>query len=251
MINTIIIEDDPISAELLSTTLMELRPDIEVKAVLGSVTMAIDYLKNKHDTHLLFSDIQLPDGLSFSIYEKVTVTCPIIFVSAYDKYMLNVFDYCGIDYLLKPVSHRDVNQALNKYDLLQNHFATNNHVNSGIKEYLKNKRSRILLRKGSMLVSMPLEEIVLFYTENMVVFALDQCGNKYMADKSLNVLEEELDPVIFMRVNRQYILNVKYVYGFKIYDRVKLMVSLTQKDIDHVIIVGQEKAKMFREWICR
>ena len=102
-----------------------------------------------------------------------------------------------------------------------------------------------------MLVSMPLEEIVLFYTENMVVFALDQCGNKYMADKSLNVLEEELDPVIFMRVNRQYILNVKYVYGFKIYDRVKLMVSLTQKDIDHVIIVGQEKARGFREWICR
>ena len=64
-------------------------------------------------------------------------------------------------------------------------------------------------------------------------------------------MEEELDPVIFMRVNRQYILNVKYVYGFKIYDRVKLMVSLTQKDIDHVIIVGQEKARGFRVWIWR
>ena len=100
-----------------------------------------------------------------------------------------------------------------------------------------------------MLVSLPLSEVVLFYTENMVVYVYDNSGHKYMIDKSLNVLEEELDPQNFMRVNRQYILNVKYVYGYRIHDRVKLLVILTVKEMSNMIIVGQEKTRMFKEWI--
>jgi DNA-binding LytR/AlgR family response regulator len=163
--------------------------------------------------------------------------------------MVNVFDYCGIDYLLKPLSHRDVNTALAKYASLEKHFTPGPLLNRGINEYLKNKKTRTIVRKGNMLVSLPLSEVVLFYTENMVAFVIDQRGNKYMIDKSLNALEEELDPAQFMRVNRQYILNVRYVYGFRVHDRVKLLVSLTVKEIDHTIVVGQEKARAFRQWL--
>ena len=247
MIAIIIIEDDPISADLLAGTLKELRSDIEVRTILGRVSDAVEYLRNNNSINLIFSDIQLPDGLSFSIFEQVKVHCPIVFVSAYDKYMLNVFDYCGIDYLLKPVSHQDVIMALAKYATLEKHFSQP--VNLGIQEFLKTKRTRTIVRKGNMLVSLPLSEIVFFYTENMVVYVYDHRGNKYLIDKSLNVLEEELDPQSFMRVNRQYILNVKFVYGYKIHDRVKLLVTLTVKELNNIIIVGQEKAKAFRQWL--
>lgn len=247
MISIIIIEDDPISADLLADTLRELRTDIDIRKILGSVSNAVDYLKNNNSIHLIFSDIQLPDGLSFSIFEQVKVHCPIVFVSAYDKYMVNVFDYCGIDYLLKPISHRDIIMALAKYTTLEKHFTQP--LNQGIQEFLKTKKTRTIVRKGNMLVSLPLSEVVLFYTENMVVYVYDNSGHKYMIDKSLNVLEEELDPQNFMRVNRQYILNVKYVYGYRIHDRVKLLVILTVKEMSNMIIVGQEKTRMFKEWI--
>ncbi|MGZ5218939.1 MAG: LytR/AlgR family response regulator transcription factor [Chitinophagaceae bacterium] len=249
MIATIIIEDDPISADLLASTLKELKPDVEIRKVLGRVSDAVCYLKNHNDISLIFSDIQLSDGLSFCIFEQVQVSCPIIFISSYDKYMVNVFDYCGIDYLLKPVSHKEVNQAMAKYHSLQNHFNSAMPLRQVGDEFLRSRRNKLIVRKGSMLIALPLSEIVLFYTESMIVYAYSSNGQKYMVDKGLNQLETELETSQFMRVNRQYILNVAYVYGYKPYDRVKLVVCLKLKEIENMIIVGQEKTRAFKEWL--
>ncbi len=249
MITTIIIEDDPISADLLASTLAELQPDVEVRQILGRVSDAVNYLKTNADINLIFSDIQLTDGLSFSIFEQVQVSCPIIFISSYDKYMVNVFDYCGIDYLLKPVTHREVNQAMTKYHSLQHHFNNGISIKQVGENFLKTRRNKLIVRKGSLLIALPLDEIVLFYTESMIVYAYGSNGQKYMVDKGLNQLESELEPTRFMRVNRQYILNVAYVYGYKPYDRVKLLVSLKLKEIENMIIVGQEKTRMFKDWL--
>jgi DNA-binding LytR/AlgR family response regulator len=249
MIASIIIEDDPISADHLVATLKELKADLEIKAILSNVKDAVEYLRSSNGINLIFSDIQLKDGLSFSIFEQVPVSCPIVFISAYDKYMVNVFDYCGIDYLLKPISQDDVSQALSKYSSLEKHFSSKDFYNPAFEDFLRNKKTRIIVRRGSMLISLPINDVVFFYTENLVVYVYDNKGNKYLIDKSLNVLENELDTRMFMRVNRQYILNINYVYGYKSYDRVKLLISLTVKDIDNTIIVGQEKAKHFRQWL--
>lgn len=249
MITTIIIEDDPISADLLASTLKELKPDVEIRKILGRVSDAVSYLKENKDISLIFSDIQLTDGLSFGIFEQVQVNCPIIFISSYDKYMVNVFDYCGIDYLLKPVTHKEVNQAMSKYHSLQNHFNNALSLRQVGDDFLKARKKKIIVRKGSMLIALPLDEIVLFYTESLVVYAYSSNGQKYMVDKGLNQLETELEPGQFMRVNRQYILNVAYVYGYKPYDLVKLVVSLKVKEIENMIIVGQEKARAFKEWL--
>ncbi len=249
MITTIIIEDDPISADLLASTLAELRPDVEVRQILGRVSDAVSYLKTSTGINLIFSDIQLSDGLSFGIFEKVQINCPIIFISSYDRYMVNVFDYCGIDYLLKPVTHREVNQAMTKYHLLRDHFNKGIAIKQAGDDFLKARKNKMIVRKGSMLIAMPLDEIVLFYTESMIVYAYGSNGQKYMVDKGLNQLETELESTRFMRVNRQYILNVAYVYGYKPYDRVKLLVSLKLKEIENMIIVGQEKTRAFKEWL--
>ncbi|HEY1023409.1 MAG TPA: LytTR family DNA-binding domain-containing protein [Flavisolibacter sp.] len=111
------------------------------------------------------------------------------------------------------------------------------------------KRSRILVRKGIENITMQLSEIVLFYTENKIVHAVDRNGRKYMVDKNLSDLESELDDTTFFRANRQYILNINFIRSFKPYERVKLWVDLTVPDIDHSIIVSQETAPFFRKWL--
>jgi DNA-binding LytR/AlgR family response regulator len=249
MMSIIIIEDDPISADLLVSQISELDDAIEIKAVLGSVRESITYLKSLPQIDLILSDIQLTDGLSFSIFDAVSIQCPIIFVSAYDKYIVNAFEYSGIDYLIKPVSKEGLQNSLHKYKVLEKHFAGNNSVKNLLNDYFLNRKTRIIVKKGLTNISLNLTDIVLFYTESLVVYVLDNKGNKYIIDKSLNNLENELDQKSFFRANRQYILNINYVQGYKTYDRVKLLVSLTLKDLDHLIVVGQEKARLFRNWL--
>jgi DNA-binding LytR/AlgR family response regulator len=250
MMSIVIIEDDLISADLLVSMLLELDDRIQIKAVLRSVKESIAYLKMNADIDLILSDIQLTDGLSFTIYETVAVQCPIIFVSAYDKYIVNTFEFSGIDYLVKPVTTETLRHSLQKYKSLEKHFMNNNGaMKNFLQDYFLNKKTRIIVKKGLTNISLTLTDIVLFYTESLVVYVIDNKGNKYIIDKSLNTLENELDQRLFFRANRQYILNINYVQGYKTYERVKLLVSLTIKEISHLIVVGQEKARTFRQWL--
>jgi DNA-binding LytR/AlgR family response regulator len=250
MMSIAIIEDDPISAEALVALLSELDDPINIKAVLGSVKESIHFLKSNPDMDLILSDIQLTDGLSFSIFEAVAVNCPIIFVSAYDKYIVNAFEFSGIDYLVKPVSKEVLRNSIRKYKALEKHFIGNNNmVKNFLQDHFLNKKTRIIVKKGLTNISLNLTDVVLFYTESLVVYVLDSKGNKYIVDKSLNSLENELDPKLFFRANRQYIVNINYVQGYKTYERVKLLLSLTMKEIDHLVVVGQEKARAFRQWL--
>ena len=98
-------------------------------------------------------------------------------------------------------------------------------------------------------ISLRLDEIAVFYTENKIVYVVDQSGKKYLADKNLTDLEEELDENTFFRANRQYIVNINFVKGFKAYEKVKLLVDLNVPDINHCIIISQETAPAFRKWM--
>src|SRR5690606_38166993 len=148
-------------------------------------------------------------------FENAIITCPVIFVSAYDQYLVNAFEYSGIDYLLKPVSKESAQNSLRKYRALQEHFTANhNLLKKFLDDYLTNKKTRLIVKKGASNISLLLTDVVLFYTENLVVYVYDNKGNKYLVDKSLNALESELDEKMFFRANRQYILNINYVQGF-------------------------------------
>lgn len=243
-----IIEDDPMSSDLLISTFDEINEEVEIKAVLRNVKDAIVFFNTRPELDLLISDVQLQDGLTFTIFESAPINCPIIFISAYDQYMVNAFDYAGIDYLLKPVSTQMLEHSINKYKALQSHFLATNTAIKNFLQHFEKKRTRIIVKKGYSFISLPLTEVVIFYTENLVVYVIDAGGNKYLIDKNLNTLEEELDPQIFFRANRQYIVNIDFIQGYKSYERVKLIVTL-KKETDHLIVVGQEKAKAFRKWI--
>jgi DNA-binding LytR/AlgR family response regulator len=107
----------------------------------------------------------------------------------------------------------------------------------------------MLVKKGMENISLRLDDVVLFYTENKIVYVLDRFGKKYLTDKNLAELEEELDQTSFFRANRQYIVNINFIRGFKSYEKVKLILELTQSDINHSIIISQEMAPQFREWM--
>ncbi|HET6995975.1 MAG TPA: LytTR family DNA-binding domain-containing protein [Chitinophagaceae bacterium] len=249
MIKAIIIEDEKPALEDLIDTLGAIADDIQVVATLGSVKESIDYLSQQPAADLILSDVQLGDGLSFEIFNQSGIRIPVIFITGYDEFMLNAFEYNGIDYLLKPVEKESLSKALKKYRMLEKHF-TDHHSIANLLQYLGNhKRKRIIVKKGMENISLRLEDVVLFYTENKVVYVIDRWGKKYLADKNLSEMEEELDSSVFFRANRQYIININFVRGFKSYEKVKLMVDLTLPELNHCIIVSQEMAPQFREWM--
>jgi len=249
MINAIIIEDERPAMENLVSTLSSIAEDVQVTARLSSVRESIEYLSQRPAVDLIFSDVQLGDGLSFEIFNQSGIRIPVIFITGYDEFMLNAFEYNGIDYLLKPVDKESLQKALNKYRMLEKHF-TDHHAISKLLQYIGNhKKKRMIVKKGMENISLRLEDTVLFYTENKIVYVIDRWAKKYLADKNLAELEEELDDTIFFRVNRQYIININFVRGFKSYEKVKLMVDLTLPDLNHCIIVSQEMAPQFKEWM--
>jgi DNA-binding LytR/AlgR family response regulator len=249
MINAIIIEDERPALENLVETLSEIADDVQVIARLGSVRESIEYLSQQPAADLIFSDVQLGDGLSFEIFNQSGIQIPVIFITGYDEFMLNAFEYNGIDYLLKPVDRDSLRKALNKYRMLEKHF-TDHHSITNLLQYLGNhKKKRMIVKKGMENISLRLEDVVLFYTENKIVYVIDRWSKKYLADKNLAELEEELDKNVFFRANRQYIININFVRGFKSYEKVKLMVDLTLPELNHCIIISQEMAPQFKEWM--
>lgn len=126
-------------------------------------------------------------------------------------------------------------------------FSDNEHNN--IDTVVHRRRSRLLLRKGLENIPVKLEDIALFYTENKIVYALDRLGKKYVADKKLSELETELNTDLFFRANRQYIIGLNFIKGFKPFEKVKLQVDLTVSEAQHLVIISQETAPAFRKWM--
>ncbi len=249
MISTVIIEDDENSSQQLLSILPRLSMDIEVKAQLGSVKEAEDYFQSNGVCDLIISDIQLSDGLSFSIFEKMSPCCPVIFITVYDEVVVKILEYYGIDFISKPLSSEALDQSIKKYGAFSDHFKKTLLPANPLYNSEPHKKSRIIVKRGSLTMPLFLSDIVLFYTEKMMVYAVDNKGTRYIIDKSLNSLEAEMDPFYFFRANRQFILNLKYIEGYKIYERVKLLIQLKIKTFDFTIVVGQEKARDFKKWL--
>jgi DNA-binding LytR/AlgR family response regulator len=245
MIKTVIIEDEKRIAEEFKAMLLKASSEMEILGSFSSVRESVAYLSANQAPDLIFSDVQLSDGLSFDIFSQVNIKTPVIFVTGYDKFILNAFESNGIDYLLKPVDERDLGKTLARYKTLENHFSQHAFYRS-----LRQKsRTRLLVKKGIENIPLLLQDIVIIYTENKLVFVIDKDGKKYITDKHLGELEEELDNTIFFRANRQYIANINFIKSYKAYEKVKLQVDLTMPDLHHHIIVSQEMAPTFRKWI--
>lgn len=249
MLNAIIIEDEKLALENLISTIHSVADDVKIVATLSSVKESIEFLATNPTADLIFSDVQLGDGLSFEIFNQSGSKIPVIFITGYDEFMLNAFEYNGIDYLLKPVESDGLHKALAKYRMLERHFSEHPSLNNLLQYIGNHKKKRLVVKRGMENISLRLEDTVLFYTENKIVYVIDRFGKKYLADKNLAEMEESLDENIFFRANRQYIVNINFIKGFKSYEKVKLQIDLTLPEINHNIIVSQETAPQFRDWM--
>ena len=245
MIRAVIIEDERLIANELSIKLASLSSPVEVMAILGSVKESLEFFSDGCHADLIFSDIQLPDGLSFAIFEKIKCDTPIVFVTAFDGFIINAFEHNGIEYLLKPIDDKDLVKVVDKYKNLEKHFEQR----QKLKKFFDKRKERLVVKKGFTNVLLRMEDIVLFYTESRVVYVLDKEGRRYMCDYNLAELETLLDNHIFFRANRQYIINIQYIRGYKTLERVKLAVDVNCIESNHSIVVSQETAPYFRKWI--
>lgn len=250
MLNAVIIEDEQLAIDKLKSILTELVPDINFSTIITSVKEGISYFGGQPKQDIIFCDIHLTDGLSFEIFNNFQVDAPLIFTTAYDEFIMKAFDYNSIDYLLKPVNVHEVSKAVQKYKLLQQHFNQHAQKLNSLLEYLgPPKKTRVLVKKGTEHIALKLDEIVLFYTENKVVYLIDRQKFKYIYDRNLSISTTELDASVFFRANRKYIVNINYIKSFRSYEKVKLILEFSIPDISHQVIISQESAPDFKKWL--
>lgn len=246
MIKAILIEDERIIAEEFKRIVARVSEETEIICTFSTVQESIEYLSQNEPPDLIFSDVQLPDGSSFDIFNKLNIKSPVVFVTAYDNFIVNAFEHNGIDYLLKPVDEKDLAKAIARYKTLESHF---NQHQSFVNSFLHKPKARMIVRKGIENIALKVDDIVIVYTENKIVYVLDKEGRKYLSDRNLAELYQQLDSRVFFRANRQYIVNIGFVKSYKTYEKVKLQVDLTLPLSNHHIVVSQEMAPDFRKWM--
>lgn len=246
----LIIEDEPLAAEKLTSLILELHSDFQICGTIRSVLEAVRWLQT-NTADLIFLDIQLSDGLSFRIFEEIHVSTPIIFTTAYDQYAIRAFDVNSIDYLLKPIQKVELKQSLAKFQELRSYGSEEL---LAVLKHLKNEhigyKNRFLITIGEQLKTIRTIEIAYFFARDKAVYLRTFSAKDIPIDYSLEQLETELDPSEFFRINRSCLLNIQAIE--KMYSwsssRIKLTVNPPSDD-DSVTIVSVKRTAEFKEWL--
>lgn len=244
----IIIEDEPLAAANLSKTILAIRPETKLLANLSSVKESAAWLSNNETPDLMFMDVQLSDGVSLELFDHLQITCPVVFTTSYDEYLLKAFDCNGIDYVLKPINRDKIENAIKKYEQLSQHFQVSASGTSQTQKVNLVLRKRILVKKGNYHQSLKTSDISYFYSENKLTFLKDMNGIRYLTDFTLSELEEVLDEYDFFRANRQFLININSVEKFKSVLKGKILIELNPAS-DSEVVVSQENAQKFRKWM--
>lgn len=244
----LVVEDERLAAERLTTLLANYDPAVEVTACLESVEETVHYLKNHVQPDLLLMDIHLSDGRSFDIFNKLHFTSPVVFTTAYDKYALEAFKMFSIDYILKPVTAEALAAALNKYKNMAASFTLPDYGKLVPAITTHTVKKRFTGKVGTRLFFIDTEEIAFFKADNKIVHLVCKKGNRYVVDHTMEKLEELLDRKYFFRMNRRYIVSIGAIEQVKPYfnSRLKLQVKgATQQD---EMIISRERITEFKQW---
>ena len=247
----VIIEDEKLTADDLAETILKIVPDAKIISVLHSVSTAISWFQKNEHPDLIFSDIQLGDGLSFEIFKKISTNVHVIFCTAYDEYALKAFDANGIDYILKPFDKSTIEAAFNKYNKLKNKFSENSSNLDNFIRLFENKKkhnqSSVLVYHKDKIVPVRLEDIALFYIENEITHLLTFAQKSYTINKTIEEIEK-ISSDDFFRVNRQFLVNRKAIKEASQYFARKLSLTLTIP-FKETITVSKLKVHEFLDWL--
>lgn len=249
----LIIEDEKAAVRNLKAAIDELGRDIEVIGQLDSIAASIEWLREQPAPDLLFLDIHLADGSAFEIFEHVDITCPIIFTTAYDEYALRAFKVNSVDYLLKPIDADDLRQALDKLERLggQKPTAQPDDNYRAILRALggeRNYKSHFLIpAKGDRLIPIETETILYFHIANGQVKAVDDTGREHLFPQTLDELADALDPHLFFRANRQFLIAKRAIREASLWFNGRLSITLSVPTPERIII-SKARAAEFKAW---
>ena len=248
----VIIEDEKIAAELLKSLICQLDENIEVVTVLQTVEDSVEWLNSNQHPDILFVDIHLADGSSFSIFEKTEVKCPIVFTTAYDEYALKAFEVNSIDYLLKPINKDDLQRALNKYKNLKGERQEVDYKTL-ISRFLtetgnvNNYKEHFLVPERDKLVPLAAKDIAYIYIDLKLIKAVTFSGKVYYLNQNLDEMMNQLNPKMFFRANRQYIVSHEAIKDISIWFGNKISLNLTIPT-EEKIIVSKARVAEFKNW---
>ena len=247
----IIVEDESTAVLKLEKLLKDADPSIEITGKPGSVKDTVTWLRDNPAPDLGFFDIQLSDDISFRIFDQSEINFPVVFVTAYDDYLLKAFEYNSVHYILKPVNAEKIRQALQKVKKLEKLF-----TNSGLRNILSENRpgqgykSRLVVRKGIDYAPIDIQDIAYIFSQHKISFVRNKEKAIYILDQTLTDLELELDPALFFRANRQYIIHIDAIALFRSVENGKIKLELNPSPGEDVI-VSKENAVAFRKWITK
>lgn len=246
----LIIEDERRTADLITRLLEQYDKSYSVLAVIDSVEKGVEWFIHKTELpDIILADIQLTDGTSFDLFDRVNMEVPVIFITAYNEFALNAFRLNSIDYLLKPLNFADLKKAFDKFIRTKEAYLKVN-----LKEYnqifspdQKSFKRRFLVKSGNNYKYLSSDEIACFLAEDGLVFAGLLKGGRSIVENTISELGELLDPEQFFQVNRNTIASIKAINKFSGYFNRRLILQLLPDN--HEVIVSRERVQGFKEWL--
>lgn len=248
----LIIEDEEPAFKRIQKMLKEIEPGHTLLNQIVSVSSAVKWFAANPSPDLIISDIQLSDGVSFEIFKQVEIACPIIFTTAYDQYALEAFKVNSIDYLLKPIKKEELEKAVTKFKLRTTVGTAPSVDLTKLLQSLQpagtEYKKRFVVRYGEHIKTIDTEEVVYFYTEDKATFLCTKDGRRFVVDFNLDTLDSILDPKIFFRINRQYIISIHSIAEMFAYSKSRVLIKLNPP-AKHETIVSTERSADFKQWL--
>jgi len=247
--NVLVFEDESLSAQRLCGLITKIDPQITVIEVIESVSKGLQWLSVHSMPDLIFMDIHLSDGDAFELFDAIKIASPIIFTTAFDDYAIKAFKVNSIDYLLKPIDVDELQTAILKFKTLRQDFVN---ISAFVDEYrqktLRQFKMRFLVKFADQLKYISIEEIAYFRSEGDFVVAITHNKYNYSIDSTLEQLEKQIDPILFQRINRKYIISLKAIDSIHNHFNGRLKIHLKPIDNDDVL-VSRERVVAFKAWL--
>lgn len=247
----VIVEDEKLAADKLQQLLTAIRPEIQILQVLETVEDAASWFLQHPKPDLIFMDIQLDDGISFEIFDAVKIEAPVIFTTAYDEYAIRAFKVNSVDYLLKPIEKEALVRAIQKFEkVYAGVYDLESKISKVIEQISTKYKSRFFIKVGIRFQSVQVENICCFYVEERCTFLKSNEGKSYDLDYSLDQLQKLVDPNLFFRINRNYLVNINSIDEIISYSTNRLKLKL-KKGNEQDLIVSRDNVSEFKQWMDR
>lgn len=245
----LIIEDEKLLAERLERLIQKIEPQSIILDKLQSIEESINWFKT-NEADLIFLDIHLSDGLSFKIFEQVEVSTPIIFTTAYDQYAIKAFKLNSIDYLLKPIDEEELKESIKKFKNLDNkqNLVDLKQLLSAVENPKNEYKKRFMVYAGQKVKSIKTEDVAYFYVLEKNIYMCTKTNENYDIDFSLDKLEAILDPDMFFRINRRYIINIESIKNMYPLSNSRIKVELFPQPNDETN-VSLHRCRNFKNWL--